>query len=134
MSKLLYEYQADYFESKNNFYRRLEYAEERAGIGDLTLKEFLDLGFNNSKLLKKDNPDWIFKTGYRTVDRQAKTYGTYFDNLTEEMLNVKVITAYDEAYEDGDGYYCMDIYCANEKDYELFDKVLKKDNQEHELC
>jgi len=132
MDKLLYEYQADYFDMEKKFYNKLEYAEELAGTGILSLKAFLDLGFNNSKLLKKDDPDWKFDTGYRTVDRYAKEYGMYSDKLTDEMLDVKVIAA-DESYEDADGYYCLDIYCVNPKDYELFDKVLKKDKEEYGL-
>lgn len=131
MSKLLYEYQADYLEQEKNFYNRLEEAEELVGTGILSLGTFLDIGFNNSKLLKEDDPDWVFDTGYKTTDRYAKEYGTYFDNLTDEMLNVEVIAA-DEVYQDLDGYYCLDIYCVNPKDYEIFDKALEKE-KENEL-
>lgn len=132
MDKLLYEYQADWFDMEKRFYNKLEYAEELVGTGMLSLKEFLDLGFNNSKLLKEDNPDWMFDTGYRTSDRCVKEYGMYNDNLTDEMLNVKVIAAND-VYEDLDGYYCLDIYCVNPKDYELFDKILEKEQEEYGL-
>ena len=131
LEKLLYEYQADYKDKEILFYDLLNDAEELVGTGILTLKEFLDLGFNNSKLLKKDDSNWIFDTGYKNVDKVAEKYGTYFDTLTEDMLNIKVISASD-AYEDLDGYYCIDLYCVNSKDYELFDKVLEQ-KKEHEL-
>ena len=124
MSKLLYEYQAD-------FEKNLERAIAKVTYNEISLKVFLDLGFNNSKLLKKDNSDWEFDTGYKTTDRYAKEYGTYFDNLTDEMLKVKV-KAFGDVYEDLDGYYCMDIVCINPEDYEIFDKALEKE-KENEL-
>ena len=124
MSKLLYEYQAD-------FEKNLEKAIAKVTYNEISLKEFLDLGFNNSKLLKKDNSDWEFNTGYKTTDRYAKEYGTYFDNLTDEMLKVRV-KAFGDVYEDLDGYYCMDIVCVNSEDYKIFDKALEKE-KENEL-
>lgn len=132
MSKLLYEYQADYLEKEKDFYNRLDEAEELVGTGILSLRAFLDIGFNNSKLLKEDDPEWKFDTGYRTTDKYAKEYGTYSDKLTDEMLDVNVIAA-NEVYQDSDGYYCLDVYCVNPKDYELFDKELEKEKEEYGL-
>lgn len=131
MDKLLYEYQNEWYEKERKFYRLMDAAVERVGLGNMTLREFLDIGFNNSALLKKDDPKWYFDTGYRLEDKYAKKNGKYFSTLTEEMLNVKVIGA-EEPYEDSDGYYCLDIYCVNPKDYELFDKALEKND--YELC
>lgn len=126
MSKLLYEYQDDYLDKKDDFYKRLESVEELVGTGILSLRQFLNIGFNNSKLLKKDDPNWQFKTGYKLTGKYEKEYGKYSENLTDEMLDVNVVAA-NEPYQDFDGYYCLDIYCVNQKDYELFDKELEKE-------
>lgn len=129
MSKLLYEYQQDCEDAKNKFLNKLEYYEGLVSSGELTLKEFLDLGFNSSKLLKKDDYNWEFITGYKNSDKCKDKYGEYSEDLSDEMMNVKVINSGD-AYEDYDGYFCMNVLCVNEKDYELFDKELAKDNIE----
>lgn len=129
MDKLLFEYQLDYKNAEKSFFNKLDYCKDMVSSGDLTLKEFLNLGFNNSYLLKKSDSEWSFNIGWKNSDKCISEYGQYSQDLSEDMMNIKVIGAGDP-YEDLDGYYCMDIYCVNEKDYELFDKELDKDNLE----
>lgn len=129
MKRLLFEHQMDYFEEDKYFYYHLDECVEKLESGKLTLKEFLDLGFNNSKMLKKSDENWSFDTGFKNSEKCRDDFGEYSEDLSDEMLKVKVINA-GRPYEDGDGYYCADVYCVNDKDYELFDKELEKRNME----
>ena len=63
MDKLLFEYQLDYKNAEKLFFNKLDYCKEMVSSGDLTLKEFLNFGFNNSYLLKKSDSEWSFNIG-----------------------------------------------------------------------
>lgn len=129
MDKLLFEYQNDYYSAEKIFFNKLKYCEEQVSSGKLTLKEFLNLGFNNSKLLKKSDSNWLFNTGYKNSNKCRSDFGEYSEELSDEMMNIKVTSA-GCSYEDLDGYYCMNIYCVNENDYEMFDKELENNDLE----
>ena len=103
--KLLWELQKEYLD-------RLEDCYDYAKYNEITLKELLDLGFNNNYLLKEEDYTYRFKLGWVDFDRQ------YSKKFTEEQLNVKVqLKDYDF---DGDGYVIAYIYLVNEEDYKLF--------------
>ena len=98
---------------QQDFKEELERRVNIATYDDITLKELLELGFNNNYLYKRN--DWSYHKclGWCNVD------GTLHKNFTEEQLNVKVVL--DDYDEDGEGYVISHIFLANEKDYELFD-------------
>ena len=85
----------------------------------LTLKEYLELGFNNSFLESPDETKRI-EDLFMTSDTEY-----YRDDLTNEILDVRVKLDY--TYEDFDGYTCGKIVLENEKDWDLFEPLLDEE-------
>ena len=84
-----------------------------AKYDDITLREMLELGFNNNYLNKRDDYSYIKELGW------CNEKGNYEYDFTDEQLNVKIeMKEYDA---DTDGYTFARIYLKNEEDYKLFE-------------
>lgn len=108
-NKILWKLQQD-------FKDYLETCVRRAKYGDITIKELLDLGFNNN-YLKIGNK--TFGLGWKNLDNE------YSRVLSQEQMNTKIVLSY--CGEDGDGYICSVVKLKNEEDSELFDNLKEKD-------
>lgn len=103
---LLWKLQEDFMEELHRRYNIAKY-------DDITLREMLELGFNNNYLNKRGDYSYIKKLGW------CNEKGNYEYNFTEEQLNAKIeIKEYDT---DTDGYIFARIYLKNDKDYKLFE-------------
>ena len=108
MKKLLWELESEFKEELQN-------RSDIAKYDDITLKEMLDLGFNNNYLVRKNDYSYRKQLGYVDSTRQ------YSYNFTEEQLNVRIVL---KEYDfDSDGYTIAKVYLANEEDYKLFDDM-----------
>lgn len=113
-TKYLWQYESEYFDA-------LREAEITIENG-CTLKEFINLGYNCSTLLSP-NEDSDLEDIYIT----DSISGDSSYNFSEEMLETKVKLS--SLYEDYDGYTCANIELENEKDWELFKPLLKKEKE-----
>lgn len=103
---------------EQDFKEQLEYARNRAIYDEITIKELLDLGFNNNYLIINDKE---VKLGYIDLN------GNYSLDLSEEQLNVKVYMKedfgwYDDEDTDSDSYHIAKVYCFNKFDEKLFEE------------
>lgn len=103
---LLWKLQEDFREELHRRYNIAKY-------DDITLREMLELGFNNNYLNKRDDYSYIKELGW------CNEKGNYEYNFTDEQLNVKIeMKEYDA---DTDGYTFARIYLKNDEDYKLFE-------------
>lgn len=113
-NKLFYEIENEYFELRDHLIGKFinKYNDKTSNI---TLKEFLDKGFNNSYITFK-NYGKTFNLGYKDLENE---YWSEDFSLNEEQLNCKIgnIVDYDH---DGDGYTIVYINLNNEKDIKKF--------------
>lgn len=117
MNCLLWEYEEIY----HSFNGILEDALDTIKRG-CTLKEFLDLGFNNATLLNPFEED----TDKNDIwDLYIDRDGNYSIDLTEDMLNTRVSLS--STYIDGDGFTCCMIVCENDDDFHKFDVLLEEE-------
>ena len=79
---------------------------------DLTVRDLLDLGFNNNYLIFSNEKSNRFELGYKDEE------GTYSNELTDEQLNV--IVKYYRDSVDYDDYVIMIVKCKNIDDEKLF--------------
>lgn len=84
----------------------------------ITIKELLDLGFNNNYLILSSGEE--IELGF--IDEN----GERSEELNEEQLSVKVYMKkdfgwYDDEDLDNDGYHIAKVYCFNKFDEELFE-------------
>lgn len=105
---------------EQDFKEELERRKNIAKYDGITIKELLDLGFNNN-YLKKSNDIVEICLGWLNLD------GTYSKKLTDEQLNVKVKMEEDfDYYEDEeldlDGYHIAKVICLNSEDEKLFNE------------
>jgi len=108
---------------EHDFKEELENAKNTAIYDEITIKELLDLGFNNNYLILSNGEE--IELGY--IDEN----GERSEELTEEQLGVKVYMKedfgwYSDEDTDGDGYHIAKVYCFNKFDEELFEN---SDNQ-----
>lgn len=113
-NKLLWQKEEDFKES-------LERAKNIAMYDEITIKELLDLGFNNN-YLKLDNES--IKIGYKTRE------GYYNTSLNEEQLSVKIYMEedfgwYSDEDTDNDGYHIARVCLLNKDDEKLFKKEVE---------
>lgn len=106
------------WKKEQDFNYALESAKNTAMYDKITIKELLDLGFNNN-YLELSNDEEI-ELGY--IDEN----GNYSEELTEEQLNVKVYMKedfgwYSDEDTDYDGYHIAKVHCFNKFDEELFE-------------
>ena len=86
----------------------------------LTLKEFLELGFNNATLL---NPCEEDTDKYDITDLYMEDENTYSrEDLTEDMLESRVVLS--STYEDFDLMTCANIVLENEEDWKYFKELI----------
>lgn len=81
---------------------------------DLTVRELLDLGFNNNYLILSNEKFKRFELGYKDEN------GTYSNELTDEQLNV-IVKYYRDSL-DYDDYVIMIVKCKNIDDEKLFEE------------
>ena len=102
---------------EQDFYDSLESAKNTAMYDGITVRDLLNLGFNNNYL--KLYNDKEIGLGY--IDEK----GNYSKKLTEEQLNVKVYMEEDFGWDgedtDSDGYHIAKVYCLTLSDEELFE-------------
>lgn len=121
MNKLFYEVESDYLELKNKLLDKFncDYGKNEEHI---TIKEFLDIGFNNSFIylgVKENNIPIIkqFNLGYK----ESYNGGYYSEDfsLNEEQLKCKIgdIVNYDT---DSMDYTIMFVSLENENDVKKF--------------
>ena len=113
-NKLLWQKEEDFKES-------LERAKNIAMYNKITIKELLDLGFNNNYL---ELDDESIELGF--VDYE----GDYNTSLNKEQLNVKVYMKedfgwYSDEDIDNDGYHIARVYLLNKDDEKLFKKEVE---------
>jgi len=111
MEKLLWQKEQD-------FKYALERALNKAKYDNITIKELLELGFNNNYLKLQGE---IMKIGLGFIDEN----GEYCGELTKKQLNVKVYMKenfgwLEDEDIDGDGYHIAVVYCINKEDEKLF--------------
>lgn len=111
---LLYELESLYQEKLESALYTIEHG--------CTLKEFLDLGFNNATLFNPyelDTDKTDIRDLYKCVD------GSYSIDLTEEMLNCRVVLSVD--YKDGDRFTCCNIVLENSEDWKYFKELIEEE-------
>lgn len=99
---------------EQDFKYALEEALQSAIYNDLTIKELLEIGFNNNWLILGDKK---IELGWASDDGKLNT------SLNEEQLKVHVYMDEDCLYDsdiDGDGYHIAKVYLDNEEDERLF--------------
>lgn len=106
------------WKKESDFRESLELAKRVVMYNEITIKELLDLGFNNNYLILSNGD--TFKLGF--IDEN----GEYWETLTEEQLNTKIYMKedfgwYDDEDLDGDGYHIAKVYCLNKEDEKLFE-------------
>lgn len=102
---------------EEDFKETLERAKDIAIYDEITIKELLDLGFNNNYLMLSNGKR--VELGYINEKRERSV------ELTEEQLNVKIYMKedfgwYDDEDIDADGYHIARVYCSDETDEKLF--------------
>ena len=112
-NKLLWKLQQDFEDCLQSCVRKAKY-------GDITIKELLDLGFNNNYLKIENKRLWL---GWKNID--TETFNQYEEDLTEEQMNTKIVLSY--CGEDGNGYICSVVKLKNEEDSELFGNLKEED-------
>lgn len=114
------------WKKEEEFKEMLENSLNCVKYDNLTIRELLDLGFNNNYLMLSNGKKWgKIELGY--IDEE----GNYSEDLTEEQLNVKVYMKEDFGYYsdediDEDGYHIAKVYCINSDDEKLFNKEEKE--------
>lgn len=106
------------WKKESDFKENLELAKRVAMYNKITIKELLDLGFNNNYLILSSGEE--IELGY--IDEN----GERSEELNEEQLGVKVYMKedfgwYDDEDLDNDGYHIAKVYCFNKFDEELFE-------------
>lgn len=105
------------WKKENDLKEELEVARNKAIYDKLTIRELLNLGFNNNYLML-DNYNKV-ELGW------VNEKGEYSVKLTDEQLNVVVYMKedfgwYDDEDLDSEGYHIAKVWCANKFDEELF--------------
>lgn len=103
---------------ESNFRKDLEKRTNIAKYDKITIKELLDLGFNNNWLILSSGEE--IELGF--IDEN----GERSEELNEEQLGVRVYMKenfgwYDDEDLDNDGYHIAKVYCFNKFDEELFE-------------
>lgn len=106
--KKLYQYEDEYREA-------LKYAVYNVENG-CTLREFLELGFNNATLLNPFEED-TDKKDVNNIYEESEVV----EKFTDKMLDVRVTLS--STYEDWDGFTCANIVLENDNDWKLFEKL-----------
>lgn len=112
-NKLLYQLEYELAETRKKYLSHLNGKE-------ITLKEVLDLGFNNTYIngvgIYKDDENEYVANGYYIKD--------------DELLNAKIQYIKDETYTDYYGEY-LEIYCkfVEEKYNEILKKIVSDENE-----
>lgn len=112
MNKLFYEVESDYLDLKNKL---IDYDTI------LTLKDFLDIGFNNSYIYLKVEDNGVpclrrFNIGYKE-SINGKYYSEHF-SLNEKQLNCKVRMVDSDI--DSDNFTIISIALQNKSDLKYF--------------
>ena len=107
---------------EQDFHNTLENAKNVAMYDKITIKELLELGFNNNYLILSNGKR--IEIGY--IDMQKD----YVGELTDEQLNVKIYMKedfgwYSDEDIDEDGYHIAKVYCLNKEDEKLFESEVK---------
>lgn len=95
-----------------NFITEFEKRCNKIYDNDLTVRELLDLGFNNNYLILSNEKFKRFELGYKDED------GTYSNELTDEQMNT-IVEYYRDSL-DYDDYVIMLVKCKNIDDEKLF--------------
>lgn len=111
-NKLLWKLQQDFEDCLQSYVRKAKY-------GDITIKELLDLGFNNN-YLKIGNKHLCL--GWKNID--TETFNQYEEDLTEEQLKTKIILV--DYNKDGDGYVIAIVKLKDESNSKLFDNLTEE--------
>lgn len=85
---------------------------------DMTIKEFLDLGFNNSNI--KINEEW-FNLGYKWFDSKKEHFGYEsgdFGELNKQQLNCVIHFISNEL--DDNNCMCVNVELKNKEDIKYF--------------
>lgn len=111
------------WKKEEEFKEMLENSLNCVKYDNLTIRELLDLGFNNNYLILENGEE--FNLGYKDHE------GNYSEELTEKQLNVKVYMSEDFSYYidediDEDGYHIAKVYCINSDDENLFNKEMEE--------
>ena len=106
------------WKKESDFKESLKLAKRVAMYNKITIKELLDLGFNNNYLILSSGEE--IELGF--IDEN----GERSEELNEEQLSVKVYMKenfgwYDDEDLDNDGYHIAKVYCFNKFDEELFE-------------
>lgn len=113
---------------ESDFRKDLEKRNNIASFDKITIRDLLDLGFNNNWLMFDDEDNMPnYELGWKEIN------GTYSNELTEEQLNAKVymnsngvsffeLTDEMGYYIDTDGYHITRVHLVNEEDKALFMK------------
>lgn len=106
------------WKKESDFKESLELAKRVVMYNKITIKELLDLGFNNNYLILSSGEE--IELGY--IDKN----GERSEELNEEQLGVRVYMKedfgwYDDEDLDNDGYHIAKVYCFNKFDEELFE-------------
>ena len=108
---------------EQDFKEELESALNVAKYNEPTIKELLDLGFNNNYLMLSNGRK--IELGYININ------GERSKELTKKQLNVKILMDEDFGYDyddtDGDGYHIAKVRCLNKRDEVLFDEEYNKE-------
>lgn len=106
------------WKKESDFKESLKLAKRVAMYNKITIKELLDLGFNNNYLILSSGEE--IELGF--IDEN----GERSEELNEEQLGVRVYMKedfgwYDDEDLDNDGYHIAKVYCFNKFDEELFE-------------
>lgn len=106
--KLLYDLEYQVNEERKNRLSAIEYE-------DLSVKELLDLGFNDT-FIKIDN-NW-YELGYKSTNIDDSYYSNDFGYLEEEQL--KCMVKYFDNKINDNNYLEIDVVLVNEEDKKYF--------------
>lgn len=114
--KLEQEFKEKVENAKQEFEKQLKNAKNKVMYDNITIKELLDLGFNNNYLILSNKKK--VELGY--VDEN----NIYSKKLTKKQLETKVYMQEDFGWYDddldSDNYHIAKVYCVDTKDERFF--------------
>lgn len=109
MNKLLYELEQEFKDTRRDYVNKVIHE-------DLTIKELLDLGFNNSYLYTKKLG--TLALGFKYYNCEKELYCREDVELTEQVLNCKIV--FEDLQHDSDCYSIIFVRLKNEEDIKYF--------------
>lgn len=109
--ELLYDLEYKVNELRKQYLSELEYNES------ITLKEVLDLGFNNAYMFNETLEQYI-SLGYKELGENGAYYSSDLGYLTEEQLSCLMKYKYNEINDDN--YTKITLELVNKENEELF--------------